>query len=73
MVTQLEEQQRREVVLTEDVYRWPEFKAFLERAGVDYEQGTTNITIILKLGKAPRVVHEYLVRVLPPDKKQEDM
>ena len=47
------------LVTGRDVYYWPEFKAFAERLGIEYELLTTNLTITIPCEGAVVVAHDY--------------
>jgi hypothetical protein len=42
-----------------DVYHWPEFKAFAERLGIEYELLTTNVTITIPVEGVVVIAHDY--------------
>lgn len=48
------------VALAGDVWRWPEFRAFCNRAGILIRLRTTGLTIDLDIGKPMRVTHRHI-------------
>jgi hypothetical protein len=42
------------------VYRWPEFRAFCDRAGIPYGLGTRSISFSIEEGEALEVRHTYI-------------
>jgi len=48
-----------EPVFGREVYHWPEFRAFAERLGLEYELPTTEITITIPLEGLVTIAHDY--------------
>lgn len=42
-----------------DVYHWPEFKAFAARLGIAWDMATTDLVIEMSLEKCVRITHTY--------------
>jgi hypothetical protein len=60
-------------VIGMEVYQWPEFKAFCERLGVDYEAPTTDLNIYIPMEGLVRITHEYLGDKLFNQRRQREL
>lgn len=45
--------------LSQEVYHWPEFKAFAKRLGIAGDLPTTNIVIAMLMNEPVKVYHTY--------------
>ncbi len=43
-----------------DVYHWPEFKALVEKLGIDWKLPSIQIVIDVEIGKPVQTMHKYL-------------